>query len=69
MTLPELISGTLVYYPQYINPQTNQRIDAETAINILHQQKLEKGQGSVSRHFVLKKWGKLQQLWRLWKMR
>ena len=69
LTLPELISGTLVYYPQYINPQTNQRIDAETAINILHQQKLEKGQGSVSRHFVLKKWGKLQQLWRLWKMR
>lgn len=65
LTLPELISATLVYYPQYVNHDTQQPIDAYTAIELLKQQKQAlKGTNALQRSFLAQQWGKWIQLYR-----
>ncbi|ULJ62544.1 capsular polysaccharide biosynthesis protein [Wielerella bovis] len=65
LSLPELISGTLVHYPQYVNHARGRRIDAAAAIELLRQQKaMAGGQGAVKRSWLAKQIGKAQQLWR-----
>lgn len=64
LTLPELISGTLVYYPQYIHYTRRCHINARTAIALLQQQKQTlHGQSCLHRSWLSKQISKLQQLW------
>lgn len=63
LSLAELVSGTLVHYPQYINPETRQMIDVQTAIAILQQQKNGAAQG-IHRSWLGKQGEKVKQLWR-----
>ncbi|XXQ68330.1 capsular polysaccharide biosynthesis protein [Neisseriaceae bacterium B1] len=65
LTLPELISGTLVYYPQYVHHDWERRINAAAAIDLLTQQKQAlNGKTALHRSFAAKQWGKLVQLYR-----
>lgn len=67
LTLPELIAGALILYPQYVHPDTGQHIDAQTAIALLQQQKQErKNQALLSRKSGLhRKWRKAVQFCRV----
>lgn len=63
LTLAELVSATLVYYPQYINPNTRQMIDSETAIDFLLQQKSKLKDSGLQRHWLKKQLTKLKHLY------
>lgn len=66
LSLLELVSGTLVYYPQYVNPERCRRIDVVAAIGLLREQKLAaQGNTSLQRSKMVKKWEKLRRLYRL----
>ncbi len=67
LTLLELISGALVYYPQYIHSQHHRVIDVLTAINWLQQQKQTQAQGKIKCHYWVKQWNKLRQLYQILK--
>ncbi|MCP1773043.1 capsular polysaccharide export protein [Neisseria perflava] len=65
LKLAELIAGALVYYPNYIHPDTRQMIDAQTAVDVLKQQKaLQKNNIKLQRSFLSKQLGKIKQLYR-----
>lgn len=64
VTLVELILATLVYYPQYIHPQTQQLIDVTTAISVLKQQRESMPNNGLSRHWLAKQWEKAKHLYR-----
>ncbi len=64
LTLQELVAGTLIYYPDYIHPETRHMIDASTAIDILKKQKQAiKNSNSLRRSWPSKQIGKLKQLY------
>lgn len=63
LTLPELVCGTLVHYPQYIHPHSHQRIDVLGAIEILREQKRH-AQQHIHRSWHSKQHEKIKQLWR-----
>lgn len=63
LSLPELICGTLVYYPTYVHPTKQRRIDAATAINVLAEQKRH-ANGTIKRNWFAKQSEKAKQLWR-----
>ncbi|QLB12712.1 capsular polysaccharide export protein [Bisgaardia hudsonensis] len=65
LTLLELIAGTMIYYPQYINPETGQIIDVLQGINILKKQKESLATDGFQRSWIGKQIGKLQQLIRV----
>lgn len=60
LTLNQLIAGTLIYYPLYINPNTKQFTHAEQAITILLKQKALLNNNAI--HKTL--FGKLLQFYR-----
>ncbi|KGQ70973.1 capsule biosynthesis protein [Chelonobacter oris] len=63
LTPAQLICATLVYYPQYVDPQTRRIINAETAIAILQQQKLQLKNSGLHRHWLKKQLTKLKHLY------
>ncbi|AUI66645.1 MULTISPECIES: capsular polysaccharide biosynthesis protein [Glaesserella] len=63
LSLNELISAVLVYYPFYVDPQRKQFINAQGAIHILQQQKLHQGNDGIRRPWIAKQIGKLRQLY------
>lgn len=67
LSLEELISGTLVYYPQYANPENGNHINVQTALAILRKQRERQPSGSLKRSWAAKQLGKLYQLWRLFR--
>ncbi|OOF51654.1 capsular polysaccharide biosynthesis protein [Rodentibacter trehalosifermentans] len=62
LTLPELIAGTLIYYPQYINPQTGTFTDALSAVYFLKQQHKSLKHNGIHRNWFAKQWEKLRHL-------
>lgn len=62
LSLLELIAGTLIYYPQYVNPNTGELTNAQTAIEILKAQRLALNHSGIHRHWLAKQYGKLQHL-------
>ncbi|SUU00224.1 capsule polysaccharide modification protein [Actinobacillus lignieresii] len=64
LCLEELISAVLVYYPQYADPENATMINAEQAIAILQQQKLQLSHSGIKRPWIAKQFGKLKQLYR-----
>ncbi|WP_077477838.1 capsular polysaccharide biosynthesis protein [Rodentibacter trehalosifermentans] len=62
LTLPELIAGTLIYYPQYINPQTRTFTDALSAVYFLKQQHKSLKHNGIHRNWFAKQWEKLRHL-------
>ena len=63
LSLPELIAGTLIYYPGYIHPERRCLIDALSAIEVLKQQKaVQKNNTLLQRHWLSKQLGKIKQL-------
>ncbi|MGC6408094.1 capsular polysaccharide biosynthesis protein [Bisgaard Taxon 45] len=49
----ELIAGVLIYYPQYIDPQTKKMIDAHRAVDILSEQRRQmKNNGLQTNHLI-----------------
>lgn len=63
LALWELVAGTLLHYPTYIHPHTRQRMDAATAVAVLHRQKQQQGGGGLHRGWLAKQAGKLRQLY------
>lgn len=63
LSLNELISAVLVYYPLYVDPQRKQFINAQGAIHILQQQKLLQVNDGIKRPWIAKQMGKLKQLY------
>lgn len=62
--LAELMAGTLIYYPNYVHPDTRRMIDAATAIEALKKQKLmQKNNTSLHRSWFSKQAGKIRQLY------
>lgn len=60
----QLIAGALLYYPTYIHPERKTFIDAQTAVNILQQQKQKQaGNDGFHRSWFAKQAEKLRQLW------
>lgn len=60
----ELVAGTLIYYPNYVHPETRHIINAATAIEILKKQKqLQKNNISLHRSWLSKQAGKIKQLY------
>lgn len=67
LQLWQLVSGTLLHYPMYVQPNTGQRMDVLSAIAWLQQQKpTQGGAGSLHRNRFSKQYGKIRQLWRVW---
>lgn len=65
LKLWELIAGTLIYYPSYVHPETRHLINAETAIEVLKQQKsVQKNNNGLQRSWLSKQLGKIKQLCR-----
>nr|MBF4102784.1 capsular polysaccharide biosynthesis protein [Gallibacterium anatis] len=58
VTLEQLIAGTLLYYPLYLNPNTMQLTDAKTAIQILLQQREQLKDSGMYKNWLSKKLGK-----------
>ncbi|MCW9710255.1 capsular polysaccharide biosynthesis protein [Avibacterium sp. 21-586] len=58
LTLRQLIAGTLLYYPLYLNPNTRQLTDARTAIDILLAQKNQLKDTGLYKSWLGKKFGK-----------
>lgn len=63
LALSELVVATLVYYPQYIDPTHKTRINAQRAIEILQQQRVELKNNGLYRSWWAKQLGKLKQLY------
>ncbi|MDO5638272.1 MAG: capsular polysaccharide biosynthesis protein [Neisseria sp.] len=64
LTLPELIAGTLIHYPNYVHPDSRRIINAATAIEVLKQQKqTQKNNTSLHRSWLSKQAGKIRQLY------
>ena len=60
----QLIAGALLYYPTYIHPERKTFIDAQTAVNILQQQKQKQaGNDGFHRSWFTKQAEKFRQLW------
>ncbi|MGF6148703.1 Capsule polysaccharide biosynthesis protein [Kingella potus] len=65
LELWQLVAGTLVYYPNYVHPETRRLIDAATAVEILKKQKeLQKEPARLRRSFWSKKMEKFRQFCR-----
>ena len=63
LALWQLVAGTLVYYPDYVCPETHRAVDAQTAVEILRRQKAQRQHGApLKKSFAAKQWGKLKQL-------
>ncbi|STZ51299.1 capsule polysaccharide modification protein [Neisseria dentiae] len=63
LALWQLVAGTLVYYPDYVCPETRRPVDAQTAVDILRRQKAQRQHGApLKKSFAAKQWGKLKQL-------
>lgn len=63
LSLPELIAGTLIYYPEYVHPNTRSMINAETAVDILKRQKQITQNNGLKRSWLSKQLGKAKQLY------
>ncbi|TNH03982.1 capsular polysaccharide biosynthesis protein [Testudinibacter sp. TR-2022] len=63
LNLAQLISGVLVYYPQYVAPNSGKMIDVQTAIDILQQQKNQLQGNGLQRHWMKKQLTKLKHLY------
>lgn len=63
LTLSELIIGTLVYYPNYVHPETHCIIDAFTAIDLLQQKKQQENNTQLYRNWLSKQAEKIKQLY------
>ena len=65
LELWQLIAGTLIYYPDYVHPETRRLIDAATAVGILKNQKdLQKNNTNLYRNWFGKQIEKARQLYR-----
>lgn len=58
LTLAQLIAGTLLYYPLYLNPNTMQLTNASTAVKILLEQKNQLKDTGLYKSWLSKKIGK-----------
>ncbi|MFZ7235593.1 capsular polysaccharide biosynthesis protein [Avibacterium gallinarum] len=58
LTLSQLIAGTLLYYPLYLNPNTMQLTNANTAVKILLEQKNQLKDTGLYKSWLSKKIGK-----------
>lgn len=67
LTLPQLIAATLIYYPLYIDPIQGKFIDTNQAINLLMQQKQQLSNHGINRSWISKQYGKLKQLYRVFR--
>ncbi|MCF7530042.1 capsular polysaccharide biosynthesis protein [Neisseria lisongii] len=65
LTLDELTAGVLLDYPDYLNPQTHQLTNAQTAVEILLAQRQALKDGGLHRSWLAKQLGKGKQLWRV----
>ncbi|MGR6981183.1 capsular polysaccharide biosynthesis protein [Testudinibacter sp. P27/CKL/0425] len=63
LSLAQLICATLVYYPQYVDPNTRKMTNAENAIRILLQQKSQLKNSGLQRHWLKKQLTKLRHLY------
>lgn len=63
LSLPELICGTLIYYPAYIHPSKQRPINVTTAIDILAEQKRYTND-TIKRIWLAKQMKKAKYLWR-----
>ena len=64
LNLEQLISATLVYYPQYVDPITRKIINSKTAINILQQRKSQIKDHALQHHWLKKQLTKLKHFYR-----
>lgn len=64
LSLLELLAAVLIYYPCYVSPENGQFINAETAIDILKQQKAQQQNDGLNRSWFAKQFGKLVHLYR-----
>ena len=55
LELWQLITGTLVYYPEYVHPEARCMINVETALNILKQQKNKCNNAAIIRRSITDK--------------
>lgn len=62
LTLDELVSAVLVYYPLYIDPQKQHFINAEQAVRFLMAQKMRIHSNGIKRTWIAKQFGKLTHL-------
>lgn len=65
LTLSELLAAVLIIYPLYVSPESGQFINAETAIQILKEQKARQSNDGFQRSWLAKQVGKLSQLCRV----
>lgn len=62
LTLLELIAGTLIHYPQYVNPHTGTFTNALSAVYLLKQQRKSLKHSGIYRNRLAKQWDKLKHL-------
>ncbi|SUA48962.1 capsule polysaccharide modification protein [Neisseria zoodegmatis] len=68
LALWELVAGTLIHYPDYVDPETKYRTDVTTAISILSMQKTKlQHRNLLPQHLLSKQWGKFKQIYSLFK--
>ncbi|UOO77235.1 capsular polysaccharide biosynthesis protein [Neisseria sp. Dent CA1/247] len=68
LALWELVAGTLIHYPDYVDPETKHRTDVTTAISILSMQKTKlQHRNLLPQHLLSKQWGKFKQIYSLFK--
>lgn len=68
LALWELVAGTLIHYPDYVNPETKYRTDVITAIGILRKQKAKLQHSNLlPQNMLSKQWGKFRQIYSLLK--
>ncbi|WP_373818191.1 capsular polysaccharide biosynthesis protein, partial [Glaesserella sp.] len=64
LTLEELICGTLLHYPLYIDPQKQQIIHVEQAVYLLQKQKTNTTNHAIRRPWLFKQIEKIKHLYR-----
>lgn len=65
LALWQLVAGTLIYYPDYLHPETRRLINAETAAGILKKQKeMQKNNINLHRNRLGRQFEKIRQLYR-----
>ncbi|OYQ81924.1 hypothetical protein B9T19_02790 [Ignatzschineria sp. F8392] len=65
LTLSELIAGTLILYPTYLNINTGKITNATTTLQALVKEREAQGQTKLKTTYLERKWQQLKGLWRV----
>ena len=66
LTLAELVAGSMLLYPTYINPETGELMDALTALTVLEAMRKER-HSEIKTHWLERKWNQLRALYRVYR--